>query len=258
MIGGQVGKMLGEMIGQFGSQNVAGGLANCVQQDAANVANQHVDNCGMPQFIKDEMRQFVQGWMQDNMQNVPSDCQQACSSAYDAATNNNSAANGEPVPGGSDCTRTEGGGSPGDSDNSYYNAYDTAKQGCATTEDDEKKGSGKGNWLVALAGALATVQAKFLDSAMEDMKTMEENSSAAVSKKSGSDEIPENESPEQKETREKQNAETEKAEKEARDEFLQAQSRYQANMQMFNMIANMTATSLKSLGEGLTSIARKQ
>ena len=43
-----------------------------------------------------------------------------------------------------------------------------------------------------------------------------------------------------------------------REECIQAQSRYQANMQMFNMIANMTATSLKSLGEGLTAIARKQ
>jgi hypothetical protein len=27
---------------------------------------------------------------------------------------------------------------------------------------------------------------------------------------------------------------------------------------MFSMVANMTATSLKSLGEGLTAIARKQ
>ncbi|ODB82790.1 hypothetical protein A3195_19385 [Candidatus Thiodiazotropha endoloripes] len=43
-----------------------------------------------------------------------------------------------------------------------------------------------------------------------------------------------------------------------RNEFLEDKSQYQANMQMFNMVANMTATYLKSLGEGLTLIARKQ
>ena len=43
-----------------------------------------------------------------------------------------------------------------------------------------------------------------------------------------------------------------------RREFILAQSQFQANMQLFNMMANMTSTSLKSLGEGMTSIARKQ
>ncbi|MES9853146.1 MAG: hypothetical protein ABW170_15120 [Candidatus Thiodiazotropha sp. L084R] len=268
MIGGQVGKMLGEMIGQFGSQNVAGGLANCVQQDAANVANQHVDNCGMPQFIKDEMRQFVQSWMQDNMQNVPSDCQQACSSAYDAATNNNSGATGEPVPGGSDCTRTEGGNSPstgGASENGYDDAYTNASYGCAESaaeEGEEGKGKTASNWLVALAGALSEVQAKFLNAAMDNMDTMEKNSSSVAQGSDKESEVPENETPEQKETREqneaKQEATDKKNDEAQRNEFLKAQSQYQANMQMFNMMANMTATSLKSLGEGLTSIARKQ
>jgi hypothetical protein len=169
--------------------------------------------------------------------------------------------------GGDDASASSGNGSAstqaeGSSEQSYDNAYDTASQGCATTEDEKKKG--KGNWLVALAGALANVQAKFLDAAMENMKTMEENSSAAVQGKDKTEEtqIPENETPEAKEAREAQEAKDAKAqdkkEKAARDEFLMAQSQYQANMQMFNMMANMTATSLKSLGEGLTSIARKQ
>jgi hypothetical protein len=71
---------------------------------------------------------------------------------------------------------------------------------------------------------------------MKNMDTMKENGSAAVS---GGEQ-----SAEDQETQ--------------RNAFLEAQSQYQANMQMFNMVANMTATSLKSLGEGLTSIARKQ
>ena len=52
-------------------------------KDAAYVANQHVDNCGLPQFIKDEMRQFIQDWMKENMQNVPLECQQGCNGAYE-------------------------------------------------------------------------------------------------------------------------------------------------------------------------------
>ncbi|MCG8581078.1 MAG: hypothetical protein MI866_14255 [Bacteroidales bacterium] len=38
-VGGQIGQLLCQMIGQLGQQNVASGLANCVQKDAANVAN---------------------------------------------------------------------------------------------------------------------------------------------------------------------------------------------------------------------------
>ncbi|MES9853149.1 MAG: hypothetical protein ABW170_15135 [Candidatus Thiodiazotropha sp. L084R] len=241
MIGGQVGKMLGEMIGQFGQQNVAGGLANCIQQDAANVANQHVDNCGMPQFIKDEMRQFVQSWMQDNMQNVPSDCQSACNGVYDQATNDQD---------GSSCTRTDGDGSSSRAESDSQMRDNMVDGNCADEsegEGDGEGGAGKaaGNWLVALAGSLASVQCKFLDAAMKDMRIMDDNAAGSTQKDTS------NMSDEEKQAYQQE-------QDKARDQFVQAQSRYQANTQMFSMIANMTATSLKSLGEGLTAIARKQ
>jgi hypothetical protein len=147
----------------------------------------------------------------------------------DTATAEPGAGNGS----GSSCTRTEGDSSTSDA---YTNAsYSTAESGA---EESEEKCGTEGNWLVALAGALAKVQQKFLNAAMENMKTMEENGSGAVQ---GGD-----------------NAQSDEAKEKQRNEFLEAQSQYQANMQMFNMVANMTATSLKSLGEGLTSIARKQ
>jgi heme oxygenase len=41
-------------------------------------------------------------------------------------------------------------------------------------------------------------------------------------------------------------------------DFLDAQSKFQANMQMFNNIANLTATTIKTLGEACTSLSRKQ
>ncbi|MEW8626340.1 MAG: hypothetical protein AB2551_11350 [Candidatus Thiodiazotropha sp.] len=157
MVGGQIGQMLCQMIGQLGQQNIASGLGNCVQKHAANVANQRVDNCGMPQFIKDEMGQFIQSWMQDNMEIME----------------DNTAGF---------TMKKEGAGGAND----QKNTASTDKQNNTASSDDQDAKDAK------------------------------------------------------------------------RDEFIQAQSRYQANMQMFNMIANMTATSLKSLGGGLTAIARKQ
>jgi hypothetical protein len=39
---------------------------------------------------------------------------------------------------------------------------------------------------------------------------------------------------------------------------LNAQAEYQANMQMFNNIATMTSTTIKTLGEAMAGLARKQ
>ena len=44
----------------------------------------------------------------------------------------------------------------------------------------------------------------------------------------------------------------------SRNEFIMAQSKYTAHMQMFSMTAAATSTSLKTVGEGLAGIARKQ
>ena len=71
---------------------------------------------------------------------------------------------------------------------------------------------------------MSEVQGKFLSEALENMETM---------KNLAGDE-------------------------DSSQEFLTAQSEYQANMQMFNMMANASATSIKSIGEGLTALARKQ
>ena len=107
----------------------------------------------------------------------------------------------------------------------------SAAESTAQQAADEAEGEEGGNWLVALAKALSESQAKFLDAAMENQKKM------ATSDPSGGT--------------------TDEAKAE-RKEFLKAQNEFQANMQMFNMTANTTATTLKSIGEGLTAIARKQ
>jgi len=117
-------------------------------------------------------------------------------------------------------------------DNSYGDAIMNAAQNTADQAADEAEGKEGVNWLVALAGALSKSQVKFLNAAMENQATMKNN---------GTDS---NDSPEVADKK--------------REAFIDAQNEYQANMQMFNMMANMASTTLKSLREGLTALARKQ
>jgi hypothetical protein len=189
------------LISQFGKGDVAGASANNFMKGFGAGLNSVIDGSGLPQGMKDIVKDFIGDFLSTNKQESSNGCQSAVdSSDYGSAIN----------------------------DAGYSTAQslgDEADQKC-------NGGKGSGNWLVALAGALSEVQAKFLNQAMENMDEMKSN------------------------TADKNDSKKEAAAK--RDKFLTAQSEYQANIQMFNMVANMTATSLKSLGEGLTSIARKQ
>jgi hypothetical protein len=163
--------------------------------------NSVIDASGLPQGMKDIVKNFIGDTLSTNQNQSSHGCQSAVdSSDYGSAL-------------------TDAG-------------YSTAQSIGEEANQKSNGGKGSGNWLVALAGALSKVQANFLNEAMKNMKKMESNMA--------------------------NEKDTDKQAKTKRDEFLKAQSEYQANIQMFNMVANMTATSLKSLGEGLTAIARKQ
>lgn len=94
-------------------------------------------------------------------------------------------------------------------------------------EDGEKKR--KGNWLEILASTLAKVQSTFLDKALAAAEVMADQADAVSESGEGKSK-----------------------------EFLQAQAKYTANMQLFTIFSNQVSTSLKSIGEALAGIARKQ
>jgi hypothetical protein len=123
---------------------------------------------------------------------------------------------------------------------------------CVGQIGKELEGKTGGNWLLALAGALSNIQNKFLDAAMDSMKKMEQNVDGATAGGKGESEGAGNGGSEGAGNG------SESAEKTKRNEFTLAQNEYQANMQMFNMFTNMSATTLKSIGEGMTALARKQ
>ena len=103
--------------------------------------------------------------------------------------------------------------------------FDTLLQSATENSKDEKDKKGAGSdgksWLEVLAQGLADVQNKYLDKAMDAQEKMENS------------------------------------DKESK-EFIEAQNEFTANMQLFKMASEATATALKSVGEALSSIARKQ
>ncbi len=104
--------------------------------------------------------------------------------------------------------------------------------------DEGSSEAGAGNWLIQLAKALAEVQSKWLDNLMEAYGRMQENTTAAP----GADA-----SDEEKQA----HADNQKA-------FIQAQAEVTAYARLFGMASEVTSNVLKSLGDGLTSVARKQ
>ena len=87
-------------------------------------------------------------------------------------------------------------------------------------------GGSAGNWLEKWAEGMAKAQINWINQADKQQQIMQEMS--------GKDDTA------------------------SRDAFIMAQSKYTADMQMFSMTAAATSTSLKTIGEGLAGLARKQ
>jgi len=106
-------------------------------------------------------------------------------------------------------------------------AQNDEDNGAGSTEGRKNSKSSEGeapsNWLEKLAEGLAEVQSKWLDKADKHLETMNSEADSEDSKA-----------------------------------FTTAQSKYSAAMQMFSMSAAASSTSIKSVGEGLAGIARKQ
>ncbi|MCG7938721.1 MAG: hypothetical protein N0C88_07690 [Candidatus Thiodiazotropha lotti] len=257
MLGGSLEQMLGGLLKQFGPENVAKGLSNCVMKDSAQNALEKINTGPFPQGLKDQMCEGVSNWLSDNLHSIPAACQDGCTRYYDRVVHNEChneklISPNQGQSGGASCTRTEADGG--------VNLDDADMKACDATnrldkdKSESKEGKSCGNWLVELAKALADIQTEFLNKAMDNLQTMKDNKAAMDTEQSGQGQGAGNGTAETT-TQDDGNTDAQEA---SRGEFMAAQSEFQANFQMFNMMANMTATSLKSLGEGLTSIARKQ
>jgi hypothetical protein len=107
-------------------------------------------------------------------------------------------------------------------------------------EEAKKKGKGSGSWLVALAEAMGRVSANHLGKMLDAQAEMEASSTPQekLDKMSKEDQ--------------------QKQQKKDADAFTIAQSKFQAESKLFSMSTEAASTALKSIGDGLSSLARKQ
>jgi hypothetical protein len=153
------------------------------------------------------------------------------------------AANGGAANGGAtaESGATAGGADEPSNTGNSTNPSDSLLNECAQDEEGEKA-KGHGSWLVALAKAMGQMTGKHLEKLMQAQYKMEH-----------SDDV--------KQTEKYKNAsekDQEKMDEKAGTAFTEAQAEFQAESKLFSMCSEATSTVLKSIGEGLSSMARKQ
>jgi hypothetical protein len=139
-----------------------------------------------------------------------------------------------------DGAAASGGAANSSNDSSSEIDYaDCARDIADSGDEDDKKATkgGSTNWLVALASAMGKIAGQHLEKMMEAQDDME-NSNTDTTGMSDEDKA--------------------KTEKEDGKKFTEAQSRFQAESKLFAMTTEATSTALKSIGDGLSSLARKQ
>lgn len=109
-------------------------------------------------------------------------------------------------------------------------------------------GAGSGNWLVRLARALADVQTRHLDHMMSAYGRMADATEAQTEFVPTGDDRQDAAA----------SADNAKQNKAHQADFIRAQAEMTAYSRLFSMSSETTSNVLKSIGEGLTSIARKQ
>jgi uncharacterized protein HemX len=147
-----------------------------------------------------------------------------------------------------DGSAAENSGAAAESASESSNPYSTSDVSesltneCAQDEEKSKGESGSGSWLVALAKAMGRMTGDHLGKMMQAQFKMEHSDD-----KKGTDEY-------KGASEEKQ----EKMDEEMGKAFTEAQAEFQAEGKLFAMCSEATSTVLKSIGEGLSSMARKQ
>jgi hypothetical protein len=119
-----------------------------------------------------------------------------------------------------------GGGSSGSNLASQILANGEAGQQATSASPDSAKGK-SGNWLEALAQAMGTALGGMASKLVSESNTLQSLSSNAGS---GT---------------------------QAADQFEQAESQFQADSQLFGILSNAFATAIKSIGDGMSTLAQK-
>jgi len=253
---GNIDALAKQMIEEYGIQNVQRSINNAAAESLGQQLGTFIDSLSMPQFMKDDaksaMNDVLGAFQSDtpqnldqNIQKVLGSCGEASQSAGGSAGASGGSAGASGASGGSagasGGSAGASGGSAGASGAGASASSDSVMSGTmdmisgammdemkeATAEGANKggnrSGGGAGNWLALLARALGKTSGEHLKKMVELGEKMGELDS-----------------------------------KENPEEFAKIQSEFQAESQIFKMFQEAIGTMVKSVGEGMSSVARKQ
>lgn len=239
-------KNLDDLLDDFGPQELANAGTQQFISKFVDSLRQQINCSHLPQGIKDAANALLEAHAAGVSENCPCSAEASdavASSAQSEAINHAAEGTAEEVVATANDSTSAGGAAPAapalsteaqaeadaeeinEGVGGGYDSMDELQSELGQVEKDDEKG--KGNWLVVLAGTMADIQSKFLNEAMEQSRIME--GEAGIASEGGKS-----------------------------DKFLAAQSAYTANMQLFNIFSQQVATSIKTIGEALASISRKQ
>lgn len=256
---GNIDVLAKQMIEEYGIQNVQRSINNAAAESLGQQLGSFIDSLGMPQFMKDDaksaMDDVLGAFKSDTPQNLDQNIQKvlgsggeasqsagcsgsACGSAGGGASAGAGGASAGGSAGGS-AGAAGGGASAGGAGASAGSdsvmsgtmdmisgaMMDEMKEATAegANKGGNKSGGGAGNWLALLARALGKTSGEHLKKMVELGEKMGELDS-----------------------------------KENPEEFAKIQSEFQAESQIFKMFQEAIGTMVKSIGEGMSSVARKQ
>lgn len=216
-----------QMFSQYGVQNVLSAVTNAASDYLKKELSALIESMDMPQFMKDDaMKQLNSvgdSYLTDTPKGAQDGVDDVLSQSSGGSKSKDDSSGGSQSAGGSSSS-----GSNSGADDVMKGTMDMIKKSMQdSTESASQKGGGTGggtgNWLAVLAKALGQTAGKHLKS-MVDLGN----------KMGGLDS------------------------KENPEEFAKIQAEFQAEAQIFKMFQEAIGTMIKSIGEGMSSVARKQ
>jgi len=210
-----------QLFSQYGVQNVLQAVTNAAADFIKNELSALVESMAMPQFMKDDAMKQINNIGDSYKGDTPEGAQEGIDKLLSQSGNSGGGSKGS--------GETSGSGS---SSNSKANdvmsgTMDMIKKSMQDSTESATQSSGgsggTGNWLAILARALGQTAGKHLKSMVD------------LGNKMGG--IDSKENPE---------------------EFAKIQAEFQAEAQIFKMFQEAIGTMIKSIGEGMSSVARKQ
>lgn len=250
---------LEDMLEKYGPEGVANAASQQFLNEFFDDLKSMINDSDLPQSTKDMLTALInshQAQLNTSMPAAPEARADVADSGMGqgvsetrAATTQDVSATADAAP--ADQTSTEAqaeaeaeAASEGSSGEYDQGAMDAINSELADPSKSSKKGR---NWLEALALALAEIQAEFINRAMEASEIMASETDKMNAGEGGG---------EGKNTGSKTGEGGPTSGNSGA--FFRAQAQYTSNIQLFTIFSNQVSTSIKSVGEGMAGISRKQ